>query len=96
VVALLAIRVDNATPIVMNREKSVTLGILGTLALWRSTKLSLGMGELCADAALMRTQEFDSWISHNGCSIPWPAARMVKILVVPAALRMNLTSSTGS
>jgi len=26
------IQVDNATPIVLNREKSVTLGILGTTA----------------------------------------------------------------
>jgi hypothetical protein len=33
------VRVDNATPIILNCEKSVTLGTLGTLALWRSTKL---------------------------------------------------------
>jgi hypothetical protein len=32
------VRVDNATPIISNREMSVTLGILGTPALWRSTK----------------------------------------------------------
>ena len=33
------VRVDNATPIILNREKSVTPGILGMLALWRSTEL---------------------------------------------------------
>jgi hypothetical protein len=54
------VRVDNATPIILNGEKSVTLGILGTPALWRSTKLSPGMGELSAGAASMRTQEFGS------------------------------------
>ena len=68
------VRVDNATPIILNREKSITLGILGTLSPWRSTKLSPGMGELCADAASMRTQEFGSWRSRNGCSIRWPVA----------------------
>jgi hypothetical protein len=31
--AVLVMQVDNATPIVMNLEKSVTLGILGALAL---------------------------------------------------------------
>ena len=72
--APLVVRVDNATPILLNREKSITLGILGTLSPWRSTKLSLGMGELCADAASMRTQEFGSWRSRNGCSIRWAAA----------------------
>ena len=72
--APLVVRVDNATPIILNREKSITLGILGTLSPWRSTKLSPGMGELCADAASMRTQEFGSWRSRNGCSIRWPAA----------------------
>ena len=39
VVGSLLIRVDNATLIILNCEKSVTLGTLGTLALWRSTKL---------------------------------------------------------
>ena len=68
------VRVDNPTPIILNREKSITLGTLGTLALWRSTKLSRGMGELCAGAAPMRTQEFGSWRSRNGCLIRWPAA----------------------
>jgi hypothetical protein len=33
------VRVDNATPIILNREKSVTPGILGMLALRRSTEL---------------------------------------------------------
>jgi hypothetical protein len=33
VVALLVVRVENATPIILNCEKSVTLGTLGTLAL---------------------------------------------------------------
>jgi len=65
------VRVDNATPIILNREKSITLG---TLARWRFTKLSPGMGELCAGAAPMRTQEFGSWRSRNGCLIRWPAA----------------------
>ena len=37
--APLVVRVDNATPIILNREKSVTPGILGMLALWRSTEL---------------------------------------------------------
>jgi hypothetical protein len=72
--AIFVMRVDNATPIILNREKSITLGILGTLTPWRSTKLSPGMGELCADATSMRTQEFGSWRSRNGCSIRWPAA----------------------
>jgi hypothetical protein len=36
---VLVVRVDNATPIILNREKSVTPGILGMLALWRSTEL---------------------------------------------------------
>src|SRR2546423_2892589 len=71
---VLMVRVDNATPIILNREKSITLGILGTLVLWRSTKLSPGMGELYADAASMRTQDFGSWRSRNGCLIRWPAA----------------------
>jgi hypothetical protein len=30
--SVLVVQVDNATPIVLNREKSVTLGILGTTA----------------------------------------------------------------
>src|SRR5215471_6019376 len=68
------LQVDNATHIILNREKSITLGILGTLALWRSTKLSPGMGELCADAASMRTQGLGSWRSRNGCSIRRPAS----------------------
>src|SRR2546430_9205932 len=72
-VALLVVRVDNATPIILNCEKSVTLGTLGTLAPWRSTKLSPGMGELCVGAASMRTQEVGSWKSRNGCLIRWPA-----------------------
>jgi hypothetical protein len=38
--APLVVRVDNATPIILNREKSVTPGILGMLALWRATFLS--------------------------------------------------------
>ena len=67
-------QVDNATPIILNLEKSVTLGILGTLALWRSTKLSPGMGEPCSGAASMRIQELGSWRSRNGCSIRWLAA----------------------
>ena len=29
--APLVVRVDNATPLILNREKSITLGILGTL-----------------------------------------------------------------
>jgi hypothetical protein len=33
VVALLMVQLDNATPIILNREKSVTFGTLGTLAL---------------------------------------------------------------
>src|SRR5207245_9088585 len=67
-------RQRNTHNIILNREKSITLGTLGTLALWRSTKLSPGMGELCADAAPMRTQEFGSWRSRNGCLIRWPDA----------------------
>jgi hypothetical protein len=68
------VRVDNATPIILNREKSITLGTLGTLALWRFTKLTPGTGELCVGVASMRTQEFGSWRSRNGCLIRWPAA----------------------
>jgi hypothetical protein len=37
--AVFVVRVDSATPIILNREKSVTPGILGMLALWRSTEL---------------------------------------------------------
>jgi len=35
-----AVQGDNATPIVLNPEKSFTLGILGTTGLWQSTNLS--------------------------------------------------------
>src|SRR5215471_175582 len=73
-VALLMVQVDNTTPIILNRERSVTFGTLGTLALWWFTKLSPGMGELCADAVSMRTQGLGSWRSRNGCSIRRPAA----------------------
>ena len=72
--SVFVVQVDNATLIVMNCEKSVTLGILGTLALWWSTKLSPGIDELCSGAASMRTHELSSWRSRNGCSIRWPAA----------------------
>ena len=74
VVALLVIQLDNATPIILNREKSVTFGTLGTLALWLFMKPSPEMGELCFSVASMRSQELGSWRSHNGCSIRWPAA----------------------
>lgn len=50
----LVVRVDGATPIILNGEKSIILGILGTLSPWRSTKLSPGMGKQCADATSMR------------------------------------------
>jgi hypothetical protein len=63
-VPLFMVQVDNATPIILNREKSVTLGILGTLALWRFTKLSPGMGELYAEAASMGSQGLGSWRSR--------------------------------
>jgi hypothetical protein len=71
---VLLVQVDNATPIVTNREKSVTLGILGTVVLWWSMKLSPGMGELCSGAASMGTRELGFWRSRNGCLIRWPAA----------------------
>ena len=71
---VLVIQLDNATPIISNREKSVTFGTLGTLALWLFTKPSPEMGELCFSVASMRSQELGSWRSHNGCSIRWPAA----------------------
>ena len=71
---VLVIQRDNATPIILNREKSVTFGILGTLALWLFTKPSPEMGELCFSVASMRSQELGSWRSHNGCLIRWPAA----------------------
>lgn len=71
---VLLIQLDNATPIILNREKSVTSGTLGTLALWLFTKPSPEMGELCFSVASMRSQELGSWRSHNGCSIQWPAA----------------------
>jgi hypothetical protein len=60
VVVLLVVRVDNPTPIILDLGKAITLGILRTLEPWPSTKLLPGMGELCADAASMRTQEFGS------------------------------------
>ena len=68
------VQVDNATSIVLNREKSVTPGILGTTALWRSINPSPGMGAPCSAAASKRTSKFDSWRSRNGCSIRRPAA----------------------
>ena len=71
---VLMIQHDNATPIILYREKSVTFGTLGTLALWLFTKPSPEMGELCSSVASMRSQELGSWRSHNGCSIRWPAA----------------------
>jgi len=71
---VLVVQVDNATPIVLNREKSVTPGILGTTALWRSTNPSPGMGAPCSAAASKRTSKLDSWRSRNGCSIWRPAA----------------------
>jgi hypothetical protein len=37
---VLVIQLDNATPIILNREKSVTFGTLCTLALWLFTKPS--------------------------------------------------------
>ena len=52
--ASLVVRVDGATPIILNGEKSIILGILGTLSPWRSTKLSPGKGKQCADATSMR------------------------------------------
>ena len=66
---VLMVQLDNATPIILNREKSVTFGTLGTLALWLFTKPSSEMGELCFSVASMRSQELGSWRSHNGCSI---------------------------
>src|SRR5664279_5216378 len=72
--SVVVIQVDNATPIVLNREKSFTLGILGTTALWRSTNPSPGMGVPCSAAASKRTSKLDSWRSRNGCSIRRPAA----------------------
>ena len=48
------IQLDNATPIKLNREKSVTFGTLGTLALWLFTRPSPEMGELCFSVASMR------------------------------------------
>jgi hypothetical protein len=72
--AVFVVQLDNATPIILNREKSVTFGTLGTLALWLFTKPSSEMGELFFSVASMRNQELGSWRSHNGCSIRWPAA----------------------
>src|SRR6266699_1235750 len=71
---VLVIQHDNATPIILYREKSVTFGTLGTLALWLFAEPSPEMGELCSSVASMRSQELGSWRSHNGCSIRWPAA----------------------
>ena len=71
---VLMVQLDNATPIILNREKSVTFGTPGTLALWLFTKPSSEMGELCFSVASMRSQELGSWRSHNECSIRWPVA----------------------
>jgi len=68
------VQLDNATPIILNREKAVTFGTLGTLAPWLFTKPSPEMGELCSSVASMRSQELGSWRSHNGCSIRWLGA----------------------
>jgi hypothetical protein len=91
---VLMVRVDNATPIILKREKSITLGTLGTLALWRSTKLSRGMGELCAGAAgapanhpprrVNRLEE----VSPGILRISWPslpASKDISDLAVPCA-----------
>ena len=71
---VLMVQLDNATPIILNREKSVTFGTLGTLALWLFTKPSPEMGELCFSVASMRSRELGSWRSRKGCLIRWPAA----------------------
>ena len=62
---VLVIQLDNATPIILNREKSVAFGTLGTLAPWLFTKPSPEMGELCFSVASMRSQELGSRRSHN-------------------------------
>ena len=36
--AVLVVQVDNTTPIILNHEKSVTPGILGTTGLWQFTR----------------------------------------------------------
>ena len=56
------------------KSDSLCPGGCAPLALWRSTKLRSGMGELCVGAASMRTREVGSWRSSNGCLIRWPAA----------------------
>src|SRR5260370_40742871 len=71
---VLVIQLDNATPIILNREKSVTFGTLGTLALWLFTKPSPEIGELCFSVASLRTQGLGSCRARTRCLMRWRAA----------------------
>jgi len=68
--AVLMVQLNNATPIISNREKSVTPGILGAAVLWQFIKRSPRIvGGLCLIAGSKKTRKRDIWRSLNGCSI---------------------------
>jgi hypothetical protein len=67
-------QVDNTTPIILNHEKSVTLGILGMTGLWQFTKPSPGVDALCSAAASKKTLKLDYSRFRNGCLIQQLAA----------------------
>jgi hypothetical protein len=74
VVALRVVQLNNATPIISNREKSVIPGILGAAVLWQFIKRSPRMAGLCLGAGSTKTRKRDIWRSRNGCSIQSSAA----------------------
>lgn len=72
--AVFVVQVNNTTPIISNRKKSITPGTLGAAVLWQFTKRSPGMVGSCLSAASKKTQKHDTWRSRNGCSIQPSAA----------------------
>jgi hypothetical protein len=71
---VLMVQLNNATPIISNREKSVIPGILGAAVLWQFIKRSPRMAGLCLGAGSTKTRKRDIWRSRNGCSIQSSAA----------------------
>jgi len=75
--AIFVVQVDNTTPIILNYEKSGTLGILGTTGLWQFTKPSPGVDARCSAAASKKTSKLDSSRFRNGCLIQQLAAECI-------------------
>jgi hypothetical protein len=53
--ALMVVQVDNPTPIIVSREKSVIRGIRGSAALSSSTRFLSSMGNPCVGAVSRRS-----------------------------------------